>query len=114
MINALLIILCCQFAGEMIVHFSDIAIPSSVVGMVILLVGLIIKGGLPDSLDKTAFEFVKYIGLLFVPAGAGISMYLHLIAEQWLVILVASFTGTIATLILTAYAFKLLEKKGGE
>jgi len=114
MINALLIILCCQFAGEMIVHFSGIAIPSSVVGMVILLVGLIIKGGLPKNLDQTASEFVKYIGLLFIPAGAGISMYLHLIVEQWLVILVASFTGTVATLILTAYAFKLLENKGEE
>jgi putative effector of murein hydrolase LrgA (UPF0299 family) len=41
-------------------------------------------------------------------------MYLHLIAEQWLVILVASFTGTVATLVLTAYAFKWLEKKGAE
>lgn len=114
MINALLIIFGCQFAGEMIVHFSGIAIPGSVVGMALLLVGLVIKGGLPDTLDKTASEFVKYIGLLFVPAGAGISLYLHLIAEQWLVILVASFTSTVATLILTAYAFKLLEKKGAE
>lgn len=114
MINALLIILCCQFLGEMIVHFSGIAIPSSVIGMVLLLVGLIIKGSLPEDLDKTASEFVKYIGLLFIPAGAGISMYLHLIAEQWLVILVASFTGTVATLILTAYAFKWLEKNGAE
>ena len=114
MINALLIIFGCQFAGEMIVHFSGITIPGSVVGMVLLLTGLIIKGGLPDTLDKTASEFVKYIGLLFVPAGAGISLYLHLIAEQWLVILVASFTSTVATLILTAYAFKLLEKKGAK
>lgn len=114
MINALLIIFGCQFVGEMIVHFSGISIPGSVVGMVLLLVGLIIKGGLPNTLDKTASEFVKYIGLLFVPAGAGISLYLHLIAEQWLVILVASFTSTVATLILTAYAFKLLEKKGVE
>lgn len=114
MINALLVIFGCQFAGEMIVHFSGITIPGSVIGMVILLAGLIIKGGLPDALDKTASEFVKYIGLLFVPAGAGISLYLHLIAEQWLVILVASFTSTVATLILTAYAFKLLEKKEAE
>ncbi len=113
MVNALLIILCCQFTGEMIVHFSGVAIPSSVVGMVILLVGLIIKGSVPDDLDKTTSEFIKYIGLLFVPAGAGVSLYLNLIAEQWLVILAASFTATIATLILTAYAFKLLEKKRG-
>ena len=112
MINALLILFGCQFAGEAIVHFSGISIPGSVMGMILLLSGLIVKGGLPDALDKTASEFVKYIGLLFVPAGAGISMYLHLIAEQWIVILVASLTSTIATLLLTAFIFKILEKKG--
>lgn len=111
MINALLIILCCQLVGEIVVHFVNIPIPSSVLGMVILLTVLLIKGNLSDALDNTASIFIKYIGLLFIPAGAGISMYLHLIAEQWHVILLASFTSTIITLVLTAFAFKLFEKK---
>lgn len=114
MINALLIILCCLFAGEMIVHFTGLIVPGSVVGMMILLIGLMIKGGLPDDLDQTASIFVKYIGLLFVPAGAGISLYLGLLVDEWLVILVASFTSTVLTLIAVAYAFKLLEKEGEE
>lgn len=113
MINALLILFSCQFLGEAIVHFTGITIPGPVVGMMILLAGLIVKGGLPENLDKTASEFVKYIGLLFIPAGAGISLYLDLIAEQWVVILIASFTSTVLTLILTAYIFKMLEKKEG-
>lgn len=114
MINALLLIFGCQFAGEVIVHFSDASIPSSVIGMALLLTGLIIKGDLHENLDKTSSEFVRYIGLLFIPAGAGISMYLNLIAEQWLVVLAASLTGTVATLVLTAYSFKWLEKKRSE
>jgi holin-like protein len=114
MANTLLLILCCQFAGEVIVHFSGAAIPSPVIGMALLLTGLIIKGDLPDNLEKASSKFIQYIGLLFVPAGAGISMYLNLIAEQWLVVLAASFTGTVATLVLTAYSFKWLEKKQGE
>jgi len=114
MINALLIIFTCQLLGEGIVHFTGLPIPTSVVGMVILLVGLMVKGSLPDSLDDTASVFVKYLGLLFIPAGAGISIYLSLIAEQWVIILAASFTSTVLTLILTAYAFKWLEKKGVE
>lgn len=111
MINSLLVLFLCQFLGEALVHFTGITIPGPVAGMILLLAGLIIKGNLPDALDKTALEFIKYIGLLFVPAGAGISLYLNLIAEQWAVILIASLTSTVITLILTAFIFKILEKK---
>ena len=114
MIKALLVLLLCQFLGEILVYFSGIPVPGPVVGMCLLLVGLIVKGSLPENLDSVASSFIHYIGLLFVPAGAGISLYLGLLAKQWDVILIASFTSTVLTLVLCAFVFQILSKKSEE
>lgn len=114
MLFSLLIILSCLLAGDMISDFFALPIPGAVIGMGILLVGLIIKGGVSEEMDKTSDGLLRNIGLIFVPAGAGISLYIGLIVEEWLVILVASFTSTVLTLVFTALVFKLLQGKAND
>lgn len=114
MIKSLFIILLCQLAGETISHYANIPAPGPVIGMVILLIGLIIKGSIPSHLDHTANKFIEYLGLLYIPAGAGVSLYLGLIAQQWVVIIIASMTGTILTLILSAYLFQWLADRNNK
>ena len=71
---------------------------------------LLIRKQVGEPIAITADGLIKYIGLLFVPAGAGISLYLGLIAEQWVMILTASFISTMLTLVCCAWIFKLLSK----
>ena len=49
MIQGFLILLVCQLVGELIVTAASVPIPGSVVGMVLLLVGLIVRGEVPEG-----------------------------------------------------------------
>lgn len=111
MLHGFLILVGCQLAGEIIVGLTGLTIPAPVVGMIILFAGLLARGGVPESLNEAGGGLLKYIGLLFVPAGAGISMYMGLIAEQWDVILIASVSSTILTLLACGVIFQALAKK---
>lgn len=110
MLQGFLILIGCQLAGEIIVGVTGLPIPGPVLGMLLLFLLLIIKRGVPDGLGEAGNNLLKYIGLLFVPAGAGISVYLGLIAEYWDIILIASVTSTILTLITCAALYQILNK----
>ena len=110
MLFGFLILVVCQFLGEIIVSVFDLTIPGPVMGMLVLLLGLIIRGHVSDSVGKASDNLMKYIGLLFVPAGAGISMFLTLIVEEWDVILVASVISTIFTLAVCGLIFQIFNR----
>jgi holin-like protein len=110
MLYGFLILIGCKLVGEILVGVTGAPIPPPVVGMFLLFVGLIVKGGVPESLDIAGNGLLKYIGLLFVPAGAGISMYMGLIAAQWDMILVASVSATVLTLLVCGWLFQLFAK----
>lgn len=109
-----LILLSLLLVGDFISELFNIPIPGSVIGMILLLCILIKRGRVDDSISITADGLIKYLGLLFVPAGAGISLYLSLIAENWLMILLASGLSTILTLVFCALLFQWLSKKETE
>ena len=110
MLFGFFILIGCQLAGEIIVGVTGLPVPGAVIGMLLLFVGLLIKGEIPEGLNSAGNGLIKHIGLLFVPAGAGISLYLGLIAEQWDVILIASVTSTILTLLSCAILFQFLNR----
>ncbi|MFT5117638.1 MAG: holin-like protein [Kiritimatiellia bacterium] len=109
MLYGFFIIMSCQLIGELMVLFSGFPVPGAILGMIILFVGLSIKGEVHNSLDEVANVLIKNLGLLFVPAGAGVSSYTALMAKQWDVILIASVTSTVLTLLSCAWIFKILD-----
>lgn len=110
MLHGFLILIGCQLLGEIIVGVAGLPVPGAVLGMILLFIGLIAHKGVPEGLNVAGNGLLKYIGLLFVPAGAGISIYLGLIAEQWDVILIASVGSTILTLLICAALFRILDR----
>jgi holin-like protein len=100
--------------GELLSESFNLPIPGSVIGMVLLFIALIVIKSVPEDVGKVSDGLVAHIGLLFVPAGAGISVYLGMIADNWLVIVLASLSSTILTLAFTALAFKLLSRGEGD
>ena len=110
MLNGLLIIVGCYLVGDIISGIGGIPIPGSVIGMGILFFFLLIKGHIPNNVEKVGDGLLNNLGIMFVPAGAGITMYLGLIAEEWDVILIASFCATIATFVTCGWLFQLFAK----
>jgi holin-like protein len=110
MLAGLLLLLICQLLGEWIVLALGLPVPGPVMGMVLLLLGLVMKQTTPDWIRSPAEGLLRHLALLFVPAGVGLMVHAELIAAEWLVILVALVTSTIVTIIVTALVLKRLTR----
>ena len=95
------ILLACQLAGEVIARLLQLPLPGPVLGMVILFVGLAVRGHVPDDLSTVAGGLLQNLSLLFVPAGVGVMLYVRLLAENWLALSVALLLSAVITIAVT-------------
>jgi holin-like protein len=108
MIEALALLLGCQLAGEILVRLAGAPLPGPVVGLLLLLVVLLMRGTVPTAVQATARCLLRHLSLLFVPAGVGIMLHGHRIATEWLPILAALVISAALTILVTASVFRLL------
>ena len=111
MVQGFLILLLCQLAGEWLMVWLGIPIPGPVAGMLILLIGLMIYGKVPDFLRVPAEGLIRHLSLLFIPAGVGLMVFAQLLAQYWLLVVLSLLVSTLLTLILTAWLMQKLELK---
>lgn len=109
MLDGLIIILCCQLAGELLVAFTGLPVPGPVAGMVLMLVGFMVKGGIPRSVAETGDGLIGHLSLLFVPAGVGVMVHAALIARDWLAISAALVASTLVCIGVTASVMHYLK-----
>lgn len=110
MLNSLTLILVCQLAGELVSVWLKLPVPGPVIGMVLLFVYLVVRGGISDSMATTADGLLGHLSLLFVPAGVGVMLHFRLLEDNWLTVSAALIFSTIATIIVTALMMKWLSK----
>ncbi len=107
MIPSLTTLLACQLAGEALGRALRLPVPGPVLGMVLLFGLLLLRGRLrgraevPDEFGRTADALLGNLGLLFVPAGVGVVLYLPLLARDWAPLSLAVVAGTLATVAFT-------------
>ncbi len=111
MLKALLLFVGLQILGDLIVQVAGLLIPGSVMGMSILFIFLIIKNDIPVLLEQGSNEILKYLALIFVPAGVGIVKYLGLLKNEWLIILIAPTVSTLITVLMIIVLYQILRKK---
>lgn len=113
MLEALTIILACQLVGELIVVGTGMPLPGPVVGMVLLFVGLLLRGGIPETLGRVAGSLLDNLSLLFVPAGVGVMTHLSLLESEWLPISASLVVSTLLTIAVTGLVMTLLVRLHG-
>lgn len=102
MISALTTLLLCQLIGEVLVRALHLPVPGPVLGMVLLFAGLVLRGReAPAPLGSVADALLGHLGLLFVPAGVGVVIYLPLLARDWAPISLAVVAGTLLAIAAT-------------
>lgn len=111
MLFGFLVLLICQFIGEVVVRYLDLPFPGPVVGMVILLIGLMVSGGVPQGVRQAGEGLLSNLALLFVPAGVGLMVHYQLIAADGLIILTALILSTAITMIVTSLILNKLARK---
>lgn len=82
-------------AGELLVRFTGIPVPSSIIGMVLLCASLKLGVVKLKWVDKLSGFLVHNLGFFFVPAGIGLMNCLGLIATQWVPIVCATVVSTV-------------------
>jgi len=112
MLGALSLLLLCQGVGELIVRGAGWPVPGPVVGMVLLFVGLLWYGRIPASLESTGGGLLRYLSLLFVPAGVGLIAHLDRIAANLAAIAAPVLVGTLITILVTGWVVQLLQRGG--
>ena len=103
MIAALTLLLVFQLAGEVIARALALPIPGPVIGMALLFLALLIRGGPGEGLRQTSGQLLQHLSLLFVPAGVGIMVHAERIGAEWLPIALALVLSTLLTMAVTAW-----------
>lgn len=112
MLNAIALLLCCQLAGEAAVRLLGWPLPGPVVGMLLLLGGLMWRRRSFHELDQSADTLLRYLALLFVPAGVGVMVYLGALSGAWAALLFTLVASTVITLLITGWTMQWLLKRG--
>lgn len=111
MINGLMWLLGCQFAGEVVVWALDVPVPGAVVGMAILFVLLQLRrSGEGATVVRAAEGLLEHLQLLFIPAGVGVVVYLSEIRDDAVPIVGALVLSWFVGLALVAWVVLGLEK----
>jgi holin-like protein len=109
-ISNLLAIFGCELAGEFAQQVTGIPVPGPILGLLLLLFVLIVRGGPSSSLQSTARGLLQYLPLLFVPAGAGVAAHLSLIGAEWIAITAALIGSSVIAILATAFTMRAVDR----
>jgi putative effector of murein hydrolase LrgA (UPF0299 family) len=113
MLRSILILLASQLAGEALHRALHLPLPGPVLGMALLAAILLLRKREPDTaLVQTSNGLLRWLGLLFIPAGAGVVANLGLFRTAWFPILVALIVSTALTIAVTALVMQWLLRRG--
>ena len=111
MIQGLVQLFIFQALGELASQFALPFIPGPVLGLVLLLLFLSVRGAVPASIDLVGSSILQHLGLLFIPASVGVVLYLPLLQANAWAISAALVVSVVAMVAVTAGLLKVLAKK---
>ena len=111
MIQGLVQLFIFQALGELLSKFALPFIPGPVLGLVLLLAFLALRGHVPASVDGVGSSILQHLGLLFIPASVGVVLYLPVLQANAWAISAALVVSVLATVAVTALVLKVLTKK---
>ncbi|NJL06056.1 MAG: CidA/LrgA family protein [Chloroflexaceae bacterium] len=110
MIAALAALLVFQLIGEVLARTFALPIPGPVIGMLLLVGVLLVRGATPRSLQNTATGLLAHLSLLFIPAGVGVIVHLATLQRALLPLLATLLISTLITTIVTASLLTLFRR----
>ena len=110
-ILGLTLLLLYLWVGEALVLWANLPVPGSVIGMVLLLVSLLVKGSIPTSVQVASHSLLRHLAMLFVPAAVGAILSLSQYLEFALHFVILIVLSTLITLAVTAWVLQLTYRK---
>ncbi|NQU41400.1 MAG: CidA/LrgA family protein [Lentisphaerae bacterium] len=100
-------------AGQLIERALSLPVPGNVLGMILMALALLCGLVRLESVKPCADLLLRHLGFFFVPAGVGLIQHLHIIAAEWVPILVGTLLSTVAVLWLGGGTTALLMRRKG-
>ncbi|QXI29238.1 CidA/LrgA family protein [Pseudomonas vanderleydeniana] len=107
-----------QLLGTAINHLCVPMLPGPIIGLLLLLAFLLIRGGVGAPLNEAATSLLRYLPLLLVPPAVGVMVYAREIAADFWAIagsLVLSVLISMALVgVLMNWLIRRKDRQGGE
>jgi len=91
-----------QLVGEFIVQWTHLPLPGPLVGMALMLVAMLIRGRIPEALERTADKLFSHMMLFFIPIVTGVMMHFERVANEGPAFIIACVVGSAVSLVVTA------------
>lgn len=108
MLFGFVVLMGCWLAGEALVSVLSLPLPGNVAGMLLLLIGVLVRRGVEKRTAETGGTLLSHMALLFVPAGVGLMEHGRLFAEEGMAMLLVLLLSTAITIVVTALTLKWL------
>ena len=114
MLYAITTLFLCQLAGELLVQWLGLPIPGPLIGMLLLFIVLLVRGGVPEALNETSGHLLRNLMLLFIPAVTGVMLHFERVGREWLPFLAAGIVGAAFTMAVTALTLRWMIRITGK
>lgn len=111
MLRSLSILLACQLAGEGLAALFGWPIPGPVLGMLLLLAGLMLRGAVPDDFAADSHGLLKYLPLVLIPPSVAVMDHGHSLRDNALAIGAVIVLSTMLSLLVAGLLFSRLTGK---
>ena len=108
MLQGIITLVALQLLGETISFYFDIPIPGAIIGMVLLLGYLMLRGYVSRPLAETSGKLFPYLPLLLIPASVGVIQYGTLLEKEGIAVLAALVISLVISFIATPFIFRFL------
>lgn len=106
------ILLGLQWFSSLILSWLNLAFPAPLLGMLLLFLLLQLGIVKEKTIEGLCDLLISKMGLLFLPAGVSIVLYLNIVKAEFLPIAITTLAGSFVILLGTAHFAQLLTGKG--
>ena len=110
MIRQCAVLFGCLALGELLIYFTGIKLPSSIIGMLLLTLFLKLGWIKLQWVQGLSDFLVANLGFFFVPPGVALMLYFDVIAAEFWPIVVATIVSTILVLSITGWVHQIVRK----
>lgn len=97
--------------GVLIVEWTGIIVPASIIGLVLLWLLLMFKVINVKLIQDGASTLIAFMTLFFIPSTVGVIEYPELLTTAGLLLVVAVIFSTVITIVVTGKVSQLIERK---
>lgn len=111
MVRALTILILFQLVGTVVQQATGLPMPGAVIGLIMALFWFVVIRAPSEDMRQTAQGLLKYLGLLFVPAGVGVINELGILRKDAVVIAISIAVSTVLGMLVTGVTMQWFLKR---